>query len=64
MDLILTTPEEVTRVLPRIWLGTIWNAKLLRSENPGVGLVLNCTDEVLPRIPGVLTLQLACSTAR
>jgi hypothetical protein len=59
MPLILPKPEPPSQVLDKLWLGTIWAAKqLLAGNERGIGLVLNCTDETLPRIPGVTTLQL------
>ena len=45
MPTLISPPFEPTRTFDHLWLGTIWTAKQLPVENPGIGLVLNCTDE-------------------
>ena len=45
-------------VLGRLWIGTIWTARHMQSDNPGAGLAVNCSTEMLPKMRGVQTLQL------
>lgn len=58
MPTLISAPIEISKIFSKLWLGSLWNAKKLLERNTGVGLVLNCTDEVIPRVPGVHMLQL------
>lgn len=58
MATLITPDGDTSRVFDRLHIGTLWHAKALLQENPGVGCVLNCTREAVPRIPGVRMLQL------
>lgn len=61
---LISTPDEPSRITDRLWLGTIWSAKKLRESNPGVGLILNCTDETIPPTPTAMTVQLGLLDGR
>ena len=58
MATLISPPNPPSRIFDKLYLGTLWNAKKLLERNPGFGLVLNCTDETVPRVPGVMMLQL------
>ena len=45
MPTLISPPFEPTHIFDHLWLGTIWTVKQLPVENPGIGLVLDCTDE-------------------
>ena len=47
MATLISPPFEPTHIFDHLWLGTIWTAKQLVVINPGIGMVLNCTDETI-----------------
>ena len=58
MPILISPPFEPTRIFDHLWLGTIWTAKQLVAVNPGIGMVLNCTDETIFRDRNVHFAQL------
>src|ERR1035441_10110778 len=58
MPTLISPPFEPTCIFDHLWLGTIWTAKQLVVTNPGIGLVLNCTDETIFRDRNVHFAQL------
>jgi hypothetical protein len=58
MATLIYPPSDPTPIFDKLWLGTIWNAKELVVSNPGIGMVLNCTDEIILRPPSVHMAQL------
>jgi protein-tyrosine phosphatase len=55
---IISPPFQPTRIFSRLLLGTLWNVKHLAEGEHNVGLVVNCTDETVPRLPKVSMIQL------
>jgi hypothetical protein len=59
MATIITPPFPATQVFDRLLLGTIWNARALgQARDERIGLIVNCTDETIPRVPNVSMIQL------
>ena len=58
MATLISPPNPPSSIFDKLYLGTLWNAKKLLERNPGFGLVLNCTDETVPQVPGVMVLQI------
>jgi hypothetical protein len=58
MPTLISPPFEPTHIFDHLWLGTIWTAKQLVVINPGIGMVLNCTDETIFRDRNVHFAQL------